>query len=161
MPNVRLYDGGRIVRRVPISGVQIVEYHERPGEYYFIGGDPAPEDLAQQARFDVVAGRKEKRRRELMAEAQEKIDEQIAKEEKAVERKVAKEEAEREAAPEVAAEEVHVQPGTDLKAEHRGGGRYRVVDATGRVVQDGLRKAEADAFISDAAAAEEEEAAGG
>jgi len=165
MPNVRVFDTGRCVRRVPTSGVQVVEYNEQPGVYYTISGEVVEnEDWPVQAGFDVVAGRKERRRRELMADAERKIAEQIAAEEAEIEKQVEGEEATRKAEPTPAGDaqdEVHVQKGASLQAVHRGGGRYRVEDASGDVIADGLSKKDADQFISDAAAAEEEEAVAG
>jgi hypothetical protein len=162
MPTVRVYPGQRLIRRIPISGIQVAEYGDYPGEYYSMGGEPIPDDMAAQAGFDVAEGRKEKRRRELRAEADKKIDEQIAKESQEIEEKLAVEESERGKRGQKAEPgEVHIQVGSNLRAIHRGGGRYRVVDSEGNVVTDGLSKTEADRFISDAAAAEEEEAAGG
>jgi hypothetical protein len=160
VPNVRVYDTGRTVRRVPISGIQVVEYDEEPGVYYTITGQVIGEDKnwAQQAGFDVVAGRKEKRRRELMLEAEEKIAEQVEKEAADIEARIAEEEAEREDS-QGGPGEVHVQPGAELRAVHRGGGKYQVEDSQGGVLASKLSKKEADQFISDAAAAEEEDAA--
>jgi hypothetical protein len=166
VPNVRVYDTGRIVRRVPLSGIQVVEYTEQPGVYYTVTGDVIPEDSTwpQEARFDVRKSRMEKRRRELMVDAQKNIDEQMAEEEAGVEAKIESEEAERAAAPagaDTTQDEERVEKGSLLKATHRGGGRYRVADAAGEIVADGLSKGEANQFISDAAAAEEEEATSG
>ena len=167
MPGVRVYDTGRLVRRVPGSGIQVVEYMEEPGVYYTISGDVIDnEDWPLQAGFDVVASRKEKRRRELMIVAQRMIDKQIAEEEAGVEAKIEDEEAARKTAsenddPAPEQQEVHVQKGASLQAVHRGAGKYRVEDAAGDVIADGLTKQDADQFISDAAAAEAEEAASG
>jgi hypothetical protein len=168
MPNVRVYDTGRCVRRVPTTGVQVVEYREEPGVYYTISGEVIDnEDWPVQAGFDVVAGRRERRRRELLREAERKIAEQVAAEDAAIEKTLTGEENARKPRPKAADDpeesapqnEVHVQKGASLQAVHRGGGRYRVEDAGGNMIADGLSKKDADQFISDAAAAEEEEAA--
>jgi hypothetical protein len=155
MPSKRLFEGHRMKRGIPGTSIRVCHYaDERPGEYYSESGEPITEEMAARAGYDVVENRKEKRRRELLADAEQKIEDQIASEEAAIEEQIQKEE---DARP--SASEVHVQPGADLKAVHRGGGRYRIVDANRNTITDGLSKKEADRFISDAAAAAEEEAA--
>jgi hypothetical protein len=135
---------GGVQRSTP-SGIKVFEYSDEPGVYYTMKGVPVSDEIASEARFDVEAGRKERRRRELYDEAREKADRQVEEEMEKIDQ-------------DGGAPATNVPPpaGTNLSMVHRGGGRYEIQDPEGNSVLDGtLTKKEAKAFLAEMGQEEE------
>ena len=123
-----------LVQRTTAAGISVHEFKDAPGEYFDVNGQPVADHLAEEAGFDIVGGRKEKRRRELYAKKQAEIDAELEREFREIDAKVAAE-------PEAPVTEQY-------KAEKRGSA-YVVLDLRGAEVANGLSKREADALVKD------------
>jgi len=125
-------DRGVTIRR-HLTGIQVCMYKDAPGEFFDINGNPVGEELAAQAGFDTEALERERQKRERMAEAQKRIEQEYASESERVEQ-------------EINAGLQEEIPGYSV--QHVGGGRYGVVDASGnRITSKPMSKDEAEVFL--------------
>lgn len=113
------------------AGFRIVMYKDTPGVYFNERGEPANEKLAGQAGFDVAVLRKEKLKRERMAQYQAKVEAEFATEQDDVENLLS-------------------APEDGLTVKHIGKGKYAIFDADGeRLTKKPLTKAESQNLMDD------------
>lgn len=115
--------------RTTSNGVNVVEFKDQPGDYFDGKGNAVPDTTARAAGYDVEAGKRERRRRELEREARERVEKQIQEEFEDIDERVEKEFAD-----------------GGLRVA-KVGSRWGVIDADDRVLVEDLTKREAeDAF---------------
>lgn len=113
------------------SGFRVIMYKDTPGEYINERGEPMAEKLAEQAGFDVKMLRKERMKRQRMAEYKAKVEAEFATEQEDVETLLS-------------------APESGLTVKHVGKGKYAIVDDEGvRLTKKPLTKAEAEVLIND------------
>lgn len=155
MPGRIDYNRGILKKKDNQTQITVIAFKDDPGNYFDERGQPVSNDLARAAGHDVETGARERRRRELKAESDKKIDKQLREEDAKIDAQIQQEAA--KAAKNDGGEE-RTQAGTDMKAIHRGGGKWWVVNKAGEPLSEGLTKEEATKFISDAAGEAAEEA---
>lgn len=113
------------------TGIVVVEFKDQPGEYFDLRGGEVPETTARAAGYDVEAGRRAKRKRELETEARKRVEKQVAEEFGDIDEQL---------------DEEFKDGGLEVKQIDR---RWGVVDADGRVLVNDLSKREADQALAD------------
>lgn len=120
------------IRKMSPDGITVVEFCDQPGEYFDARGNELGEEHAAKAGYNVEAGRRAKRRRELEREAQERVEQQMREEYGQIDQKLDGEFAR-----------------DGLRVEKRGR-KYAVVEeSTGIPLVDDLTKAEAEEAFED------------
>lgn len=114
------------IRRTTPNGITVVEFHDQRGEYFDVRGNPISEPIATAAGYDVKVGKREKKRRELEAEAKERIEKRIASEFGDIEKALDADEA-----------------SAGLRMVEEAKGKWSVLDSD-RVLVSGLTKKEAE-----------------
>lgn len=113
------------------SGFRVIMYKDAPGEYMDERGASLSEKLAGEAGFDVATLRKERVKRQRMAEAQARIEQEFATEQDDVEALLS-------------------VPESGLTVKHIGKGKYAIMDEEGnRLTKKPLTKAEAQTLMDD------------
>lgn len=126
------------IRRTTPQGVTVIEFHDQRGEYFDVRGDPVGEAQARSAGYDVEAGKRARRKRELEEQAQKRVDKQIAQEFGSIPDELAREFDTGSAAG---------AGSLSLKEGPRG--KWSVIEDDGRVLVDGLSKKEAEESLAD------------
>ena len=120
-------------KRMSLRGVPVYEYKDEPGVYYSMSGASVDDAEAESAGYNVEEGKKNRRRRELEAEAQKNIEAQLAAETGAIEDKIAEEFDDVPTIPYV----------------KKVGYRYSVFDAQNKEIANELTKKEANAMLEE------------
>ena len=128
------------IRKSTPSGLIVYMYKDEPGVYLDAKGNPINEEVAAAARFDIVRGKREKRRLELYAEARRRADEQVAREFRKADEQLHEEEG--ASGAKVGAEETD-EPALAYRPEKRGQ-KWVVLDPEDNAVAEGLGKREAE-----------------
>jgi len=158
---------GLMCKPLPEGGPMIIMVKTRPGVYFDVNGDPASDELANMAGFDVAADRKFMRKEAAKAEALAKVEAQFAEESEAIEAEFADAPAEpAPAAPtesEAAGVLVETSSGEPRVVRLVDGGPVRVMEYvngdgwkvfdrdSGEVFESGLEKNAASELLVEAA----------
>lgn len=125
-------NAGYTMRNHPSTRIRVCMKKSQPGEFCTISGDPLPEEIAQQAGFDVAALKKESLKREKLEAARAHIEAEYAN-------------IEREIVAEDAAPAEPTEPASGYEMKHIGAGRYAVFTLDGeRVTHEPLTKTQAE-----------------
>ena len=125
-----------MIRRMTPAGVVVFEYKDARGAYMDANGKPIGEDMAEAAGFDLLGGRVEKRRKELVAEVQAEADARLREEFAGIQKRVEDEHAaeaakENSETPFSEAENAEPIPLPDLKLVEDNEGKFSVVENLG------------------------------
>ena len=93
MPGAIDYNRGIVNRKDAMSGIAVISYNDQPGLYVNERNEPVSDDLARAAGHDVDFGLRDKRRAELQAESNTKIEKQLREEDEKINETLRKEEA--------------------------------------------------------------------
>ena len=120
-------------QRMTRQGARIYEFADEPGTYYNANGGLVDDDRGRDAGFDIAAGKKARRRRELEEEARKQVDIQMLEADEAIEVKLAEE------------------AGEELPIPHtkKVGKKWSVFDAVGNETAGDMTKKEADALLEE------------
>ncbi len=123
----------------------VVGYKDTPGEYETYSGKPVGEKTAREAGFDVDSDLREKKRRELYADARSRADAQVEREFGQIESSV-----ERELESESNESSEETEPTALPTMERSGPGVWSVIAADGAILGEGLSKKDATRMVASA-----------
>ena len=128
-----LHSGRHGVAKKHPGGFRVVMFLDEPGLFYTELGDPLSDKEAEAAGFDVGHLSVERIKREQLAEAKRKIDEQFAKEADRIDKD-----------PEPAEDE----SGALVRIDRVARGSFNVVEAsTGKILLEGVPRVQAEHYV--------------